>query len=81
MLSIYVEPELAAAVRQVTTHDGTTIQDKGEQLFRDYVNRADNRRPHRVAVPAPNFDDVCTEQPTEPKDNSPRKFTHKGYDI
>jgi len=57
VFNIYLEHELAAQVRALAAHDGVTIQDTGEELFRRYVREADNRFPQRQALPAPRIAD------------------------
>jgi hypothetical protein len=44
VFNIYLEHELADSVREVTAAEGSTIQDAGERLFREYVRRAHNKR-------------------------------------
>jgi hypothetical protein len=53
VFNIYLEHDDAAQVRALAAHDGVTIQDKGEELFRRYVREADNRFPQRKALPPP----------------------------
>lgn len=45
VFNIYLEHDLAASVREVTAAEGSTIQDAGERLFREYVKRAHKRSP------------------------------------
>jgi hypothetical protein len=67
VINIYVEPDLAMAVREFTARDGTTVQDKGEELFRMFVEqrRQDHPtpRPSPPSVPARSTDLVPGDDP------------------
>lgn len=62
ILSIHVEPDLHAAVREAAAHDRITIQDKGEQFFRDYVHDYMHRTHNsRLETPLDSRDSLALE--------------------
>jgi hypothetical protein len=52
VINIYVEPDLAVAMRELTAIDGKTVQDTGEKLFQKFVQERVRDRVYKHPISA-----------------------------